>query len=84
MADGRREIVERYAESLGQLLTSVVNNDLPLREKLAVVTALERGGRVEVLTRLNPFEVAINIATPNGGSLVNLARYVSSGESAET
>ncbi len=74
MATGRGEMVDRVAEAVGQLVTNVVNLDLTPEQQLALAGALDQGGRLELVTRLNPFELAINVVTPSGGS-VNVAKY---------
>ena len=78
MASGRGEMVDRLAEAVGQLVTNVVNLDLTAEQQLALAGALEQGGRLELATRLNPFELAINVVTLTGGS-VNVARYLDPG-----
>ena len=64
VADGRQEILERFAEACGQLVSNGLNQEdgFSHEQQLAIATALDRGARFRMVVELDPLAVVVQLA----------------------
>jgi hypothetical protein len=67
MPDGRQEMLERFAQTAGQVVTRGLN-DLTPGAQAKVATALEAGARFQVVVELDPLRVLVQLVRDDGRS----------------
>jgi hypothetical protein len=74
MADGRSELLSRFAEASAQLVASGLNDDrFTETQRVAIAEAVERGARFRMVVEFDPLAVVVQIVHGEHAQVVFVA-----------